>query len=77
MAVTKAKTWVLGRVLYGEQLLGDFKKSSLISGAEVVEVVKQLLGGRAPGLNKICPELVSGSRVVEREVLASLLRLLL
>uniref|UniRef100_A0A3B3QGI4 Reverse transcriptase domain-containing protein n=1 Tax=Paramormyrops kingsleyae TaxID=1676925 RepID=A0A3B3QGI4_9TELE len=35
---------------------GDLGVDSPISGAEVVEVVKKLLGGRAPGVDEIRPE---------------------
>ncbi|KAK0134372.1 Craniofacial development protein 2 [Merluccius polli] len=35
---------------------GDSGVGSPISGAEVAEVVRKLLGGRAPGVDEVCPE---------------------
>ncbi|TWW61031.1 hypothetical protein D4764_05G0011210 [Takifugu flavidus] len=35
---------------------GDLGTSSRFSGAELIEVVKKLLGGRAPGVDEISPE---------------------
>ena len=40
----------------GEGGPGDPVAGSLISGAVVAELVKKLLGGRAPGVDVICPE---------------------
>ena len=35
---------------------GDLGVGSPISGAKVAEVVRKLLGGRAPGVYEVCPE---------------------
>ncbi|TWW61017.1 hypothetical protein D4764_05G0011070 [Takifugu flavidus] len=43
---------------------GDLGTSSRISGAEVIEVVKKLLGGRAPGVDDIHPEFLKAVDVV-------------
>ena len=37
---------------------------SSITGAEVIEVVKKLHGGRAPGVDEICPEFLKALDVV-------------
>ena len=34
----------------------DFEVDASITGAEVTKVVKKLHGGRAPGVDEICPE---------------------
>ncbi|XP_061740413.1 uncharacterized protein LOC133541215 [Nerophis ophidion] len=41
---------------YEEAVPGESVVDSPISGAEVAEVVKKLLGGKAPGVDEICPE---------------------
>ncbi|TWW54485.1 hypothetical protein D4764_0145930 [Takifugu flavidus] len=43
---------------------GDLEMGSHISGAEVAEVVKKLLGGRAPGVDEIRPEFLKALDVV-------------
>ncbi|XP_049595828.1 leucine-rich repeat-containing protein 57 isoform X1 [Syngnathus scovelli] len=43
---------------------GDFEADSPISGVEVTEVVKKLLGGRAPGVDEIRPEFLKALDVV-------------
>ncbi|KAK0153318.1 putative RNA-directed DNA polymerase from transposon X-element [Merluccius polli] len=44
---------------------GDSGVGSLISGAEVAEVVRKLLGGRAPGVDEVCPEFLKALDVVD------------
>ncbi|TWW57747.1 R2DM Retrovirus-related Pol polyprotein from type II retrotransposable element [Takifugu flavidus] len=43
---------------------GDLEMGSRISGAEVAEVVKKLLGGKAPGVDEIRPESLKALDVV-------------
>ncbi|TWW81798.1 hypothetical protein D4764_01G0016130 [Takifugu flavidus] len=43
---------------------GDLEMGSRISGAEVAEVVKKLLGGKAPGVDEIRPEFLKALDVV-------------
>ncbi|TWW71625.1 hypothetical protein D4764_16G0001220 [Takifugu flavidus] len=43
---------------------GDLGTGSRISGAEVAEVVKKLLGGKAPGVDEIRPEFLKALDVV-------------
>nr|XP_049618290.1 E3 SUMO-protein ligase PIAS2 isoform X1 [Syngnathus scovelli]XP_049618292.1 E3 SUMO-protein ligase PIAS2 isoform X1 [Syngnathus scovelli]XP_049618293.1 E3 SUMO-protein ligase PIAS2 isoform X1 [Syngnathus scovelli] len=43
---------------------GDFEADSPISGVEVTEVVKKLLGGKAPGVDEIRPEFLKALDVV-------------
>uniref|UniRef100_A0A674P165 Reverse transcriptase domain-containing protein n=1 Tax=Takifugu rubripes TaxID=31033 RepID=A0A674P165_TAKRU len=43
---------------------GDLEMGSHISGAEVAEVVKKLLGGKAPGVDEIRPEFLKALDVV-------------
>ncbi|TWW81034.1 R2DM Retrovirus-related Pol polyprotein from type II retrotransposable element [Takifugu flavidus] len=43
---------------------GDLEMGSCISGAEVAEVVKKLLGGKAPGVDEIRPESLKALDVV-------------
>ncbi|TWW59961.1 R2 Retrovirus-related Pol polyprotein from type I retrotransposable element [Takifugu flavidus] len=43
---------------------GDLEMGSHISGAEVAEVVKKLLGGKAPGVDEIRPEFLRALDVV-------------
>ncbi|TWW77428.1 hypothetical protein D4764_12G0008180 [Takifugu flavidus] len=43
---------------------GDLEMGSHISGAEVAEVVKKLLGGKAPGVDEIRPEFLKAPDVV-------------
>ncbi|KAK3508625.1 hypothetical protein QTP70_000912 [Hemibagrus guttatus] len=42
----------------------DSEVDSFITQAEVTEVVQQLLGGKAPGLDEICPEYLKSLDVV-------------
>ncbi|TWW55948.1 hypothetical protein D4764_09G0009980 [Takifugu flavidus] len=44
---------------------GDLGTGSLVSGAEVAEVVKKLLGGKAPGVDEIHPEFLKALDVKE------------
>lgn len=48
----------------GEAGSGDPGVGSSISGAEVTEVVKKLLGGRAPGVDEVRPEFLKALDVV-------------
>ena len=48
----------------GEAGSGDPGVGSCISGAEVTEVVKKLLGGRAPGVDEVRPEFLKALDVV-------------
>ncbi|TWW81090.1 hypothetical protein D4764_01G0009050 [Takifugu flavidus] len=48
---------------------GDLGIGSHISGAEVAMVVKKLLGGKAPGVDEICPEFLKALDVVYSGVL--------
>ncbi|TWW66954.1 hypothetical protein D4764_20G0009860 [Takifugu flavidus] len=43
---------------------GDLEMGSHISGAEVAEIVKKLLGGKAPGVDEICLEFLKALDVV-------------
>ncbi|KAK3505725.1 hypothetical protein QTP70_020346, partial [Hemibagrus guttatus] len=43
----------------------DSEVDSFITQAEVTEVVQQLLGGKAPGVDEICPEYLKSLDVVE------------
>uniref|UniRef100_A0A3B4FLA9 Reverse transcriptase domain-containing protein n=1 Tax=Pundamilia nyererei TaxID=303518 RepID=A0A3B4FLA9_9CICH len=43
---------------------GDEGDDLPISGGEVTEAVKQLLGGRAPGVDEVCPEFLKALDVV-------------
>ncbi|KAK3538840.1 hypothetical protein QTP86_015967 [Hemibagrus guttatus] len=43
---------------------GDSEVDSFITQAEVTEVVQQLLGGKAPGVDEICPEYLKSLDVV-------------
>ncbi|KAK3558236.1 hypothetical protein QTP86_013969 [Hemibagrus guttatus] len=43
---------------------GDSEVDSFITQAEVTEVVQQLLGGKAPGVDEICPEYLMSLDVV-------------
>ncbi|TWW61317.1 hypothetical protein D4764_05G0014070 [Takifugu flavidus] len=52
---------------------GDLEMGSRISGAEVAEVVKKLLGGKAPGVDEIRPESLKALDVVGLSWIASLL----
>ncbi|TWW56221.1 hypothetical protein D4764_08G0002080 [Takifugu flavidus] len=74
MAVAEAKTWAWEEF---EGLLnptnasssedagpGDLATGSRISGAEVAEVVKKLLGGKALRVDEICPEFLKALYVI-------------